>query len=373
MKHVSIDFDKQPILVFWEVTKACSLACKHCRANAILEPLPGELSKKEGMNFIDSLTEFGKPYPVLIFTGGDPLMRSDIFDLIEHARALKIPVAVAPTVTETLISNLDKLKELNVNTLSISLDGATPKTHDEMRGIDGHFKKTIAVLKLLRDWGFKVQINTTVTKLNVYELADIAKIVYDHDIYAWEVFFLIYIGRGSSSLDITPPEYEDVLHFLYESSKYTFTVRTVEAPFFRRIVLSAENGITNYRKGTLYTFLVDRLHKLLGPPSTESKAYTVGTRDGKGIIFVAYNGDVYPSGFSDYKVGNIRGQSIVKIYRESEILKKIRDGRFKGRCGVCEYNNICGGSRARAYKVLGDILEEDPACIYLPRRYLKEQ
>jgi radical SAM protein len=364
-----INYDERPILVFWESTKACLLACKHCRAEAIKNALPGELTTEEGYKFIESLTQFGKPYPVLIITGGDPLMRIDIYDLIEYASLLSIPISLAPSVTPKLThESIRKLKELGVKTISISLDGATPKTHESIRGIQGHFDATINTIRTIVSEGVTVQINTAVMRENVLELPYIASIVKNLGASIWEIFFLIKVGRGINVEEITPVEYEDVMHFLYDASMYGFTVRTVEAPFFRRVVTWRKNNIsqTKYAPNELYYQLSNKLKELLGAPISESKAHTVGTRDGKGIIFVAYNGDVYPSGFLPLSLGNIRTKSIVDIYRNNQILKDIRAANFKGRCGACEFKDICGGSRARAYVTYKDPLGEDPACIYMP-------
>jgi radical SAM protein len=369
MPTQNINYEERPILVFWESTKACLLACKHCRAEAIKNPLPGELTTEEAFRFIDSLRDFGKPYPVLIITGGDPLMRNDIYDLIEHASKNGIPVSLAPSVTPKIThETIKKIKELGVKTISISLDGATSKTHESIRGIQGHFYSTINTIRTLVTEGFTVQINTAVMRDNVLELPYIASIVKNLKAAIWEVFFLIKVGRGINAEEISPIEYEDVMYFLYDASMYGFIVRTVEAPFFRRIVIWRKNNInTDYKPGTLYTQLSYKLKELLGEPISESKAQSVGTRDGKGIIFVAYNGDVYPSGFLPLPLGNIRTKSIVDIYRNNQILKNIRAANFNGRCGICEYKDICGGSRARAYSVYKDPLGEDPACIYIPK------
>lgn len=383
MKRQNLDFNKRPILVFWEVTKACKLKCKHCRAEAIEEPLPGELTTEEGMSFIKSLLDFDRPYPVLILTGGDPLMRPDIYDLIAYAKKLGISVGLAPSVTPLLDeSSVIKLRNHGVKSISISLDSANPKTHDEIRGVEGHFRRTVESLRTLVDNGFEVQVNTAVMRDNVDELADMVKLLVELRVKTWEVFFLIRVGRGTSADDITPTEYEDVLHFLYDASKYCMTVRTVEAPFFRRITLwrsgderagNLYDPFLNYRLGSLYLYLRGRLRELLGEPKCSTMAYTVGTRDGKGIIFVAYNGDVSPSGFLPYKLGNVKAESLSKIYMENPILVKIRAAKFGGKCGICEYRDLCGGSRSRAFAEYGDILAEDPACIYIPKSVIRKR
>ena len=367
------DYSQRPLLVFWETTKACPLSCRHCRANAILKPLPGELNTDEGKRLIEQLPEFGKPTPVLILTGGDPLMRSDIFELIDYARSLNVPVAVSPTVSEKLLSD-DVIKELRmVSSVSVSLDGASPITHDYIRNRSGVFELTLKAISSLVKSGVKVQVNTTFMKLNVHELPLIVKILKDLGVYTWEVFFLIHVGRGIELEALTPEETEDVVNVLYDVSKYGFTVRTVEAPFYRRIVLhryAFENNEINVKPilGPLYAQLYEGLVKVMGsePPKPTKRPMVARTRDGDGIIFIAYNGDVSPSGFLPIKLGNVKEESLVKIYRENPILLKIRRGEYGGRCGLCEFRFICGGSRARAYAEYGDPLAEDPACIYKP-------
>ncbi len=364
-----IDLDKNPILVFWEVTRACELKCIHCRAEAILSPLPGELTISEAKSLIDNLREFGNPLPILILTGGNPLTRKDIYDLIEYTTKSGITVSLSPSVTPLLNKEaITTIKGLGIKTISISLDGGTQKVHDSIRGIEGHFEQTLKAISDLVKEGIKVQINTTVMRYNVTELPAIVKIIKDYEVKIWEVFFLIKTGRGTKAEEITPPEYENVSHFLYDASHYGFIVRTVEAPFFRRIVIWRKNELIpkKYKPGRLYTELKENLKRLVGDPMFQPKSQTFGTRDGKGIIFVSYNGEVYPSGFLPFKVGDIREESIVDIYRNNGILRDIRGARFKGRCGICEFKDICGGSRARAYAKYQDLFEEDPACLYSP-------
>lgn len=375
--ELKLDFSLRPILVFWETTKACKLKCNYCRAEAIEDALPGELLSYEAKQLIYSMLDFGRPYPILILTGGDPLMRRDIYELISFAKNLGINVAVALSVTPKLNkSTMEKLKAMGVKTVSISLDGGVEYTHDSIRGVEGHYKKTVNIIDKLVKMGFKVQVNTVVLRENIHELPQIMHIIKGKGVYVWEVFFPIKVGRGLNIKDISPFEFEDILHFLYDASKYGIKIRTVEAPFFRRVVTwrRVEEGktdhmdiISKYKLGTLYIYLYEKLADLLGKAETDSMAHTVGTRDGDGVIFVAYNGDIYPSGFSPYTLDNIRKKPLPEIYRNNIILRKIRNNEFKGKCGYCEYKNICGGSRARALAEKGDILEEDPACIYIPR------
>ena len=368
-------FDEKPLLVFWETTKACKLACKHCRASAILNPLPGELDTEEGKKLIDDVARFGQPSPILVFTGGDPLMRKDIWELVDYAIERKIRVALAPAVTDILESSLDEIESRGIS-VSISLDGSRPEIHDNIRGISGHFRRTVNILKQMVERGIRVQVNTAVMRDNARDLADIAKLLNDIGIRTWEVFYLIPVGRAQKELDLTPQEWEDVSNFLYDVSKYGIVVRTTEGPMFRRIALTRiilESRGIDYRKffklGKLYDYLHNRLKELLGEPRTRPMVATTGTRDGKGIIFIAYDGTVYPSGFMPYPLGNVRTKSLVEIYRTHPVLRKIRSAEFKGRCGICEFRDICGGSRARAYTLKADPLGEDPACPYQPGEF----
>jgi radical SAM protein len=366
-----VNFDQAPILLFWETTKACQLACKHCRAEAIAEPMPGQLSTDEGKRLIDDLHAFTPRFPVIIFTGGDPFMRSDLFELAAHAKSYGMPIGFAPSVTPLLTREMAvRMREAGSKTVSISLDGALAETHQGVRGIEDHFRKTEEAVRMLVDEGHTVQINTTVMRRNVDELADVAGLLSEWGAHIWEVFFLIRVGRGSELEELTPQENEDVVHFLYEASRYGFIVRTVEAPFFRRVVAQRREApdadpVSTFALGPLYERLTGRLRERLGEPGS-SRAQSVGTRDGKGILFVSHDGDVYPAGFLPYRLGNVREQDIVELYREHPLLKSIRATEFGGRCGVCEYADTCGGSRARAFANFGDALAEDPACAFQP-------
>ena len=362
----AVDYAQRPMLVFWEATRACQLACRHCRASATAQPLPGELTHAEGLDLVDQVAGFGRPYPILILTGGDCLLRDDIFALVDHATELGIPVAMSPSVTPMLTAEaIQGMVDRGVKAVSISLDGATAATHDGVRGIPGHFAATIPAVRALVDAGLRVQINTTVMRANVHELAAVAGIVSDTGAHIWEVFFLVHVGRGEAAGAITPDEHEEVCHLLFDASHYGFVVRTVEAPFFRRVVVQRRNG-SDPPESALYTRLHDELRRRLGPPGERSSAHTAATRDGKGIVFVAHDGQVYPAGFLPLELGSVRDTALADIYRDSPVLRRIRTMEFSGRCGRCEYADLCGGSRARAYASTGDPLGEDAACAYQP-------
>lgn len=333
-----------------------------------MEGLPGELTTEEGMNLIDQVLEFDEPRPALIFTGGDVLMRKDIFTLMEYAAKNGMRVAAAPSVTPLLTPEvLYSFRSIGVRAISISLDGATPETHDRIRGLHGTFDSTLRILKSAVELGLRVQVNTTVMKRSCDELADIFHLLRTLNIPAWEVFFLIRTGRGAELEDLDPLQYEDVMNFLYDASYYGITIRTTEGPHFRRIVSRRMRNRSAERSGPLYVQLAGRLRELEGTPNHELNAQTTGTRDGKGIIFVAHNGEIYPSGFLPIRLGNIKESRLKIVYQQNPLLKSLRESsNLKGRCGRCEYMEICGGSRSRAYSFTRDPLQEDPACIFEP-------
>lgn len=369
----ALDFSQRPLLVFWETTRACPLACRHCRADAIPSALPGELTSLQGRQLIRQVAAFGRPHPVLVLTGGDCLQRADIFDLAAYATELGVPVCLSPSVTPSLTTAvMRRIREAGVKAVSISLDGARDSSHDAVRGIPGHFEQTLRALEDLLELGLRVQVNTTVMRVNVEELADLAALLHRIGVRIWEVFFLIQVGRGAHVQELTAAENEQVCHFLFDAACSGLVVRTVEAPFFRRVVAS-RNGqtpagadATASGNGALYVRLTGRLHTLLGSPRGRPAAQSLATRDGRGIIFVAYNGDVYPAGFLPLPLGNVGCSSLDEVYRSSELLQRLRRGAFAGRCGLCAWRDLCGGSRARAFAASGDPLGEDPGCAHVP-------
>jgi radical SAM protein len=367
-----LSFDRAPRLVFWETTKACPLACVHCRATAQRRPAPGELTTAEGRALIEELAAESPPRPVLILTGGDCLQRTDSYELTRYAQNLGVPVAISPSVSPSLNATTASWLYANgVHTASLSLDGARETTHEQIRQVPGHFGATIAAIDLLHLHGFHVQINTAVMEQNVHELADLAALLVRHGVRTWEVFFLVGVGRGETVSEIEADQYEDVCHFLVDAAQYAMTVRTVEAPFFRRVrdwrsKRPGTDPASEFGLGPLYSELHQRLRQILGEPRSEVLAPTSGTRDGKGIVFVAHDGQVYPAGFLPLPLGSVRDTPVLEIYRESPVLASIRKAAFPGRCGRCAYADECGGSRARAYAATGDPLGDDPACSYVP-------
>ncbi len=372
---MSLNFSQRPLLVFWETTRACALACKHCRASAMPHPLPGELSAAEGRDLVGQVAAFGRPHPVLVLTGGDCLARPDIFELAGLAAELGIHPAMSPSVTPQLEpASFRRMREAGVSVVSISLDGAQASTHERIRGVGGHFGSTVAAIRAAMAAGLKVQVNTAVMRDNLEELPELAALLVTLGVNIWEVFFLVVTGRASEEAQVSAGECEDVCHLLYDASGYGFVVRTVEAPFFRRVAawrrdrgpLGPVAVAGTFGLGDYYRRSAQRLRSLLGEPSHRAAAQTLSTRDGSGIVFIAHNGDVYPAGFLPLALGNVRERPLAEIYRDHELLRAIRSGDFHGRCGVCEYRQLCGGSRARAYASTGDPLGEDPACSYRP-------
>jgi AdoMet-dependent heme synthase len=364
--QMRINFNERPMLVFWETTQACQLACRHCRASATVDPAPGELTPVEGRDLVAQVAGFGRPAPVLIFTGGDCLLRRDLFDLIGYAQSLGVPVAVAPSVTSALDDQMvARIAGSGVRAVSVSLDGANAATHDAIRGIPGHFTETIDAIERLAAAGVTVQVNTTVMRANADQLADTAALISRAGASIWEVFFLVHVGRGAATEAVDPEEHEQICHFLFDMAQYDLTVRTVEAPFFRRVAVQRCSGGAP-AVGELYHLLSQRRIALFGPAPKAERPPTAATRDGKGIIFIANDGKVYPAGFLPVAVGDIRSRSLMEIYRGDPTLRDIRAGRFTGRCGRCEFADLCGGSRARAFAATGDPLATDPACPHQP-------
>ncbi|MEM3851928.1 MAG: TIGR04053 family radical SAM/SPASM domain-containing protein [Methanomassiliicoccales archaeon] len=362
------DFENRPLLVFWETTKACPLACRHCRANAAPFPLEDELTDEEGIALIRSISDFGSAKPAVVLTGGDCMLRRNLISLIQEARNCAVPVAISPSVSEMLTnSSLKNIAAAGVRSVSVSLDGATPETHESIRGRKGHFSETLSAIRRLNELGFHVQVNTTVMSENIEQLSDIAFILQRLGIRVWEIFFLVSTGRGERLKDLSPEQCEDVCNFLADITRYGFVVRTVEAPFFRRILLQRRILRSEpHDMSGLHSRLTRKMRIKMGSPILSYADVGLPTRDGNGLIFVAHNGDIYPSGFLPYRLGNVRSDNIVQIYRNSAVLKVLRNGKFGGKCGICEYRHICGGSRARAYSVYGDMFAQDPACIYVP-------
>jgi radical SAM protein len=367
-------YDTAPHLVFWETTKACSLACRHCRASAQPGPSPGELTTDQGRELLDQVAALEGARPIVVFTGGDCLARPDIFELVGYAHGLGLRLGVAPSVTERLTrESLARLYGLGVRALSISLDGAGPATHDGLRGIPGHFDQTVAVIETALELGFRVQVNTTVMECNAHELADVLSLLRRVGVSIWEVFFLVGVGRGTGVAEVSARDAEDVCHFLVDATGYGVTVRTVEGPFFRRVqaeraCLGDGDPRAAFELGALYDSLRARLDRETGRTPRPAASGTLATGDGRGVIFVGHDGEVHASGFLPLALGNVTSESLGALYAHHPLLLALRAGALEGACGACGYARLCGGSRARAYARRGRVLGDDPACVRTPTR-----
>jgi AdoMet-dependent heme synthase len=368
------DASERPFIVIWEVTRACQLACTHCRADAIKARNPFELTTDEGRRLLDDLASFGAPRPLVVLTGGDPFERPDLPELVAHGTDIGLSMALSPSVTDRLTRPvLVELHEAGAKAVSLSLDGATAQTHDRFRGIEGVFDATLDAARTVRDVGFRLQINTTVTRSNVQELPRVLASVLEMGASLWSVFFLIPTGRGKELETLTAAEVEEVLHWLHDVSTLV-AIKTTEAPHYRRIAIQRAGlspGVTldeAFPLGPLRSRLRhDTAGMLTGREQPRRPRPPIDVNSGRGFAFVDHVGVVYPSGFLPIAVGSVRDRSFPEIYRDSEVLQGLRDpDGFGGRCGKCEFREVCGGSRSHAYATTGDPLAEDPGCLYQP-------
>jgi AdoMet-dependent heme synthase len=347
-------FERAPMLVYWESTRACDLACVHCRAEAVSWRNPLELDTQEVKGLLDQIASFGgHRLPHLVITGGDPLQREDLFELIEYGRSRNIIISVTPAGTARLTADvIHQLKDAGVFSLGLSLDGSTESRHDTFRGVDGSFRWTAAAAQLAHEVGLPVQLNTMVTNETLDDLPHIYELVKAWGLERWALFFLIATGRGETLTEIDPVESERLHQWLWElRTEAPFAIKTTEAHHYRRLMYK------RLRQQGLSDEAIAQMPVGRG----------FGIRDGSGIVFVSHTGEVYPSGFLPLKAGNVRWENLVDIYRSSDLFRSLRNpDLFTGKCGQCEYRYMCGGSRARAYADTGDPLGSDPLCPYHP-------
>ncbi len=326
---------------------------------------------------LDDLASLEAPRPIVVLTGGDPLKRDDVAALVAHGSGRGLAMAVSPSGTRLAsASNLEAIRRAGARTVSFSLDGASPATHDAFRGVPGSFRWTVMGCRFARQAGLRVQLNSTVTADTVHELPSLLVLAQKLGVSLWSVFFLVPAGRGAALSPLRASETEQVLHFLYEAA-LSLPLKTTEAPQYRRVVIERSQyvgGKPDY-VGPLQEALAAELRRLVPEPQRSARGHLATSRrpplavgDGRGVVFISRRGDVAPSGFLPLHVGNVRSTPLTELYRQSPLLQAIRDpDRLAGRCGRCEYRRICGGSRAQAFAATGDPLAEDPMCPYEPR------
>ncbi len=373
----SLDYDRAPFLAIWEVTQACDLACKHCRASA--QPLahPSQLTTAEGLNLIDQIADL--QVPLFVFTGGDPLKRPDIFQLIEHAAGKGVHAALTPSATPLLTRDaIFRMKDSGLARLAVSLDGSVPEIHDSIRGIPGTWERTVQAIHWANEAKLPIQVHTVVSRLNITDLDRLSVLLTEKQIVMWSFFFLVPVGRGQLADLLTGQEFEDVFAKMWDLTKRVpFAIKTTEAMHYRRYLIQQR-----MKEGRPTVGIHDDAgarptghHGWASHPGTGSEDKAVGwatkrVNDGRGFVFISHIGKVYPSGFLPIEGGDLHTDTLAHIYQESPIFVKLRDSdQLRGKCGACEFRNICGGSRARAYAVTGDIMAEEPCCIYQPRGY----
>jgi radical SAM protein len=340
-----------PLLVFYEVTQACDLVCDHCRACAQAGPAPGELSTQQSLRLINQLTEFPAP-PLLVLTGGDPFNRADVFDLVEHAVGRRLNVSITPSATQLVTRRaLRRLRCAGISRLGISIDGADARTHDAKRGVAGSFYRSLEILADAREEGIPTQVNTTLTPENVGQIDHIADLLARQQVVMWSVFFLVPVGRASNAPRLSADQCEAAFERLWHQSQIqSYAIKTTEAPHYRRFMIQRRGPKKNRRAG-----------------ASESDYVPLGVNDGKGVMFVSHTGEIYPSGFMPICCGKYPAMHVARIYQNSPVLRALRDAdRLEGKCRVCEFRHVCGGSRARAYAVTGNPFAEEPDCAYVP-------
>jgi AdoMet-dependent heme synthase len=352
------DFNQRPLVVIWEVTRACDLACFHCRASAQPTCIPGELTTEEAQKLIRDIAQL-KP-PIFVMTGGDPLKRPDVYQLVSYAAAYGLRPALTPSATPLLTPKaIRALKDAGLSRLAISLDGPTAEIHDTFRGVPGSFARTLEAVQWANEVGLPIQVNTSLTKRNLTHLEAMAKLLGQLKIVLWSVFCFVPTGRGQLTDLPTGEEFEDAFARLYLLAQdLPFRVKTTEGPHYRRYIMQQEHVGTDLSKPFAFT---------------ERERTQPWVNDGKGFVFVSHVGDVCPSGFFPVSAGNVKYASLTRIYRHAKLFKDLRDSsKLKGKCKQCDFREVCGGSRARAYAVTGDAFAQEPCCVYQPAALRRE-
>jgi radical SAM protein len=359
----AIDFNERPFIAIWEMTQACDLACVHCRASAQPDRHPMELSTDEEKNLIDQIASL--KVPVFVLTGGDPIKRPDLFELIGHARSAGVRVSLTPSATPLLTRDIVvRLKGAGLARLAVSMDGANAETHDAFRGMTGSFARTLDAIHWANEIGLPVQINTTFSRRNISEIDAIVSLMRSLKITLWSVFFLVPTGRGKLNDLLNADEFEELFAKIYSLSKMVgFDIKTTEAQHYRRFLL--QQRVAERQAGAGAAIVQGKAADAIGRAPH-------GLNDAKGFVFISHIGEVFPSGFLPLSAGSIRQQRLAEIYRESPLFRDLRDvSKLEGKCGSCEFKEICGGSRSRAYALSGNPHAEEPCCSYVPRGYVQ--
>ncbi len=352
------DFNMAPFTIAWEVTRACAYACVHCRADAQHQRDPRELSTTEAKALVDRLAAFGNN-PILVFTGGDPMMRPDLFELIAYATQKGLRCSLTPTATALPTKErLEKAREAGIRRIALSLDAPRPEIHDAFRQVPGSWRRTMDILHRAQDVGLSVQVNTTVAKHNVDILDEMIPFLQEVGAVQWSLFFLVPTGRAQAGNMISAEEHERVFNWLYDLSKNApFDIKSTAAPMYRRVAIQRKRAEQGADKPVTFQGAGFQYADGLNRP-------TKGVNDGNGFLFISHIGEIQPSGFLPITAGNVRTDDVVDIYRHSQLFTDLRSPeKIKGRCGICDFRDVCGGQRGRAYGLTGDYLESDPACI----------
>ncbi len=379
-------YARSPFIAIWEATRACALACVHCRAEAVPRRNPDELTTDEGKALLDRIAAFGDPPPLVVFTGGDPLRRPDIAELVAYGTRIGLVVSLTPSGTAAATEEkLRALRHAGLARLAVSLDGADAEAHDAFRRVRGSHRNTLRIIEHARALGLGLQINTTVSRQTVAELPALVDQVTGFGVLLWALFFLIPVGRAQADQGLTADEIEEVLHWAADlQSRVPFGIKTTEAPQYHRVLGSGQpssslgSSSAGAQKWPPHSPSPRTPGEIPGgPPHSPSPRPTPPDRspfragravtDGNGFVFVDHVGNICPSGFLPMPTGNVRRDDLVAVYREHPLFLALRDpARLGGRCGRCEWRPQCGGSRARAYALGGDPLAEDPGCAYQP-------
>ena len=366
-----VDYGQAPFLVIWEMTQACDLACLHCRASAQPNPDSAELTTDEAKGLLRQVAGMGTP--IFILSGGDPLKRADLFELVRYGADLGLRMATIPAATDRLTEEVVmRLKEAGLSQMALSLDYPRADLHDAFRGVPGAFAKTMQAIEWAHKHELPLQINTTLHAGSLPYLEEMAALVETLDIVFWEVFYLVPTGRGSSLGGLTAQECERTFDLLYKVQKQAgYLVKITEAPHFRRYVMQRERHAGGMRgrpqQGESLT-MPEQLTRTEGPGHTIGLA-PQGVNSGNGFLFVSHRGEIFPSGFLPLPAGNVRRHKLAWVYRHAPVFRQLRSPeQLKGACGDCEYNALCGGSRSRAFALSGDYLAADPWCVYRPAR-----